>query len=236
MSNTLPVISIGGLTPFTTIDFPEHLAAVIFCQGCHWRCGYCHNSHLLKAQKTKPTLAYNEVSNFLQNRRGLLDAVVFSGGEPTLQKGLLDAVLHVRSLGFKVGLHTAGIHSHNLAKILPHVDWVGFDVKAPFTNYSKVTNISNSGPEALKSTKLVLEAGIANEFRTTVHPQLLTEQALLELATELADLGVQKYILQDCRSKHCLDTSLQNLVYNPILSNSAFIQAIRAVLPQTIIR
>ncbi len=236
MSSAHPILSINGLTPFTTIDFPEQLAAVIFCQGCAWRCGYCHNSHLLDVHATKPALSYNEVSNFLQSRRGLLDAVVFSGGEPTLQKGLLDAVLDIRNLGFKVGLHTAGINSQNLAKILPYLDWIGFDAKAPFADYVKITNVPNSGTEALKSAKLILESGVVYEFRTTVHPQLLTKKALLELAALLADLGVQQYALQDCRTKHCLNPSLQNLSYNEILRNSDFVQAIRTLLPQTIIR
>jgi len=230
-----PTLSIGGLTPFTTLDFPGLMAAVIFCQGCRWRCGYCHNSHLLDFQ-TQPASSFDKVDSFLQRRRGLLDAVVFSGGEPTLQKGLLDAVLHVRDLGFKVGLHTAGVNSNGFKKLLPHLDWVGFDVKAPFKHYATITNVPNSGKEPLQSAKLLLESTVAHEFRTTIHPQLLNENALLELATSLADLGVQRYILQDCRTKHCLDTSLANLSYNQVLRNNDLIQAIRALIPQTILR
>ncbi len=232
---TSPVLSIGGLTPFTTIDFPNHLAAVIFCQGCPWRCGYCHNTHLLNF-KVKPTLSWKEIDNFLQRCQGLLDAIVFSGGEPTLQKGLLDAVLHVRSMGFKVGLHTAGINSKRFAKLLPYLDWVGFDIKAPFDDYATITGVANSGEQALESAKLLLEFGVAYEFRTTVHPQLLNETALLALATCLVDLGVQRYVLQDCRTTHCLDSSLQNLSHNELLSNHKLIKAIRALIAQTSLR
>ncbi len=232
---TSPVLSIGGLTPFTTIDFPNHLAAVLFCQGCPWRCGYCHNTHLLDFQ-IKPTLSWEEIDNFLQRRQGLLDAIVFSGGEPTLQKGLLDAVLHIRRMGFKIGLHTAGINSKRLAKLLPYLDWVGFDIKAPFDDYATITGVANSGEQALESAKLLLESGVAYEFRTTVHPQLLNEKALLALATCLADLGVQRYVLQDCRTTHCLDSSLQNLSHNELISNHKLIKAIRALIPQTSLR
>ncbi|RKZ42019.1 MAG: anaerobic ribonucleoside-triphosphate reductase activating protein [Gammaproteobacteria bacterium] len=228
-------LSIGGLTPFTTLDFPDHLAAVIFCQGCPWHCNYCHNPHFLDFHK-KPTLSWQQIDSFLQRRQGLLDAVIFSGGEPTLQKGLLEAILRVRDLGFKVALHTAGIHSNSLAKLLPYIDWVGFDIKAPFAHYAMITGVQNSGEQPKKSAKLILESGIAYEFRTTVHPQLLDEKTLLELATALADLGVQRYVLQDCRTALCLDTALPSFSYNSVLNNKNLLQAIRTLMPQTIVR
>ncbi|HDN27361.1 MAG TPA: anaerobic ribonucleoside-triphosphate reductase activating protein [Thioploca sp.] len=235
MHTTRPTLSIGGLTPFTTIDFPKHLAAVIFCQGCAWRCRYCYNTHLLDS-RAKPTLSWDKVDAFLQRRLGLLDAVVFSGGEPTLQKGLLEAVQRVHNLGFKVGLHTAGMNSNMLANVLPYLDWVGFDIKAPFARYATITGVSSSGKQPEKSARLVLESGVAYEFRTTVHPQLLNESDLLKLATSLADLGVQQYVLQDCHTVQRLDSSLQTFSRNDVLGNENLIQAIRALIPQTILR
>jgi pyruvate formate lyase activating enzyme len=236
MSNTpLPTLSIGGLTPFTTIDFPDHLAAVVFCQGCAWRCGYCYNTHLIDIH-AKPTLSWEKVEAFLQRRQGLLDAVVFSGGEPTLQKGLLEAVQRVCSLGFKVGLHTAGTNSKRFAKLLPYLDWVGFDIKAPFEHYAKITGIPNSSKHPLESIKQLLKSGVAYEFRTTVHPQLFNEDDLLKIAKFLADLGVQRYILQDCHTKNCLDSALQTFSHNELLKNNQLIQAISKLIPQTILR
>jgi anaerobic ribonucleoside-triphosphate reductase activating protein len=228
-------LSIGGFIPFSTLDFPGHLAAVIFCQGCPWRCGYCHNSHLSDFQ-VKPLLSWHKVESFLQRRQGLLDAVVFSGGEPTSQKGLLEAIQCVRNLGFKVALHTAGVNSNILAKLLPYLDWVGFDIKAPFARYAMITGVKDSGVHPKKSAKLILESGIAHEFRTTVHPKLLNEKVLLELATTLADLGVQRYVLQDCRTAHCLDTSLQTNLRNKVLGNEKLIQSIRHLIPQMVVR
>lgn len=104
---------VGGLTPFTTIDFPGRLAAVIFCQGCPWRCGYCHNAHLHACGSGERS--WPDVRGWLTSRRGLLDGVVFSGGEPLLQRGLAPALGEVRSLGFATGLHTAGIYPERLA-------------------------------------------------------------------------------------------------------------------------
>ena len=90
-------LRVGGITPFTTIDYPGELAAVLFCQGCPWRCRYCHNGHLLEADDTT-LIDWSAVTGFLERRRGLLDAVVFSGGEPTAQRALADAIRKV-SLG-----------------------------------------------------------------------------------------------------------------------------------------
>ena len=228
-------LSIGGFIPFSTLDFPGHLAAVIFCQGCPWRCGYCHNPHLSDFQ-VKPLLSWHKVESFLQRRQGLLDAVVFSGGEPTSQKGLLEAIQCARNLGFKVALHTAGVNSKILAKLLPYLDWVGFDIKAPFARYAMITGVRDSGEHPKKSAKLILESGIAHEFRTTVHPKLLNEKVLLELATTLADLGVQRYVLQDCRTADCLDTSLQTNLRNEVLGNEKLIENIRNLIPQMVVR
>ena len=84
-------LNVGGLTPFSTTDYPGMLAAVVFCQGCPWRCDYCHNPHLLP-RKHPGGVEWSQVRDLLLRRQGLLDAVVFSGGEPTLQKELLGAI------------------------------------------------------------------------------------------------------------------------------------------------
>ena len=89
---------IGGFVPFSATDYPDHLSAVVFCQGCPWRCGYCHNVHLQPATNATE-LAWNSILSFLERRRGLLDAVVFSGGEPTLQHALAGAMRAVKALG-----------------------------------------------------------------------------------------------------------------------------------------
>ncbi|MBI2095985.1 MAG: anaerobic ribonucleoside-triphosphate reductase activating protein [Candidatus Omnitrophica bacterium] len=106
----------GGLTALTTIDFPDRLSAVIFCQGCPWRCPYCQNPGLISSTGAG-RLSWAEVVAFLERRRGLLEAVVFSGGEPTLQAGLATAAAEVKAMGFLVGLHTAGPYPRRLAGI-----------------------------------------------------------------------------------------------------------------------
>ena len=140
--------------------------------------------------------------DFLTTRRGLLDAVVFSGGEPTSQKALLDAVLEVAALGFDVGLHTAGPHPERLRRLLGHLDWVGMDIKAPFDRYDAITRVPTSGDKARKCVQSFLDHGIAYEFRTTVDLLVLSADDVIRIATTLADLGVRTFALQRARATH----------------------------------
>ena len=188
-------LAVGGLVPFTTIDFPGRLAAVVFCQGCAWRCTYCHNPHLLR--RGEGAMAWEDVLEWLKSRRGLLDGVVFSGGEPLLQRGLAAALTEVRALGFATGLHTAGAYPKRLAAVLPLLDWVGFDVKAPFAEYAPIVGC-DGGLAACAALELLLASSVAHEVRCTVPPQL-DDTALDRLGKQLSDLGVAHFARQTCR-------------------------------------
>lgn len=202
-------LRVGGLVRLSTCDWPDRLVATVFCQGCPWDCHYCHNPHLLPARG--PTeIAWVEVIGFLATRRGLLDGVVFSGGEPTAQAALPAAMRAVRAMGFDVGLHTAGPHPARLAAVLPLVDWVGFDIKAPFNDYAAVTGVKNSGEKARASLCLLIASGVARDLRTTVDPALLDAARLARLRTDLAALGILDHREQPVRAAgradaHALD-------------------------------
>jgi len=204
VSSTLRV---GGLVPLTTLDFPDHLACVLFCQGCGWRCRYCHNPQLIPARGDAP-LAWDDLLAFLKRRVGLLQAVVFSGGEPTQQAALASAMAQVRELGFKVGLHSAGIKPDRFAQVLPQVDWVGFDVKAPPGHGQLITGVVNSDRANWQSLDLLLQSGVAYECRTTIHWRLLDAESVWTLACRLAEKGVQRFVLQPVRSARMLDAEL----------------------------
>ena len=192
-------LRIGGVVRLSGCDWPGELVATVFCQGCPWRCSYCHNPHLLQAARPA-RVAWRSVTAFLRGRRGLLDGVVFSGGEPTLQRGLAAAMRETRALGFRVGMHTAGPYPDRLDEVLPLLDWVGFDVKAPFDDYSRLTGVPGSGTRARESLLHLIASGVPHEVRTTVHPNLLDAQAVRDLAGTLADLRVEHYVLQACRT------------------------------------
>jgi pyruvate formate lyase activating enzyme len=195
-------LAVGGLTPLSSTDWPGELCAVVFCQGCPWRCGYCHNPELLPL-RNDGGVPWADVQAFLARRHGLLDGVVFSGGEPLAQPGLAAAVAAVREQGFRVGLHTGGAYPRRLAQVLPLLDWVGFDIKAPFDEYLQVTAVPGSGDPAQASARLLIESGVDCEFRTTVHPRQLSPAAIDRVAAGLADLGVRRYVLQQFRSAGC---------------------------------
>lgn len=191
-------LRIGGLQPLTTIDYPGQLAAIVFTQGCPWRCCYCHNPELLPARQ--PVLIpWQQVADFLLARVGLLDAVVFSGGEPTAQSGLLAAVLWIREHGFKVGLHTAGIYPKQLQKLLPYIDWIGLDIKAPEADYAAITGVRNSGERAWQSAEIVLASGVNYQFRITAHPHWLDQEQVEQTRDRLALMGSTNTVIQQGR-------------------------------------
>jgi pyruvate formate lyase activating enzyme len=201
------VLRVAGLTRLSTTDFPGRLAAVVFVQGCAWRCRYCHNPEL-QARLARPEMTWQSVLDFLDTRIGLLDGVVFCGGEPTVDRHLGKAIDDVRERGFKVGLHTAGIYPDRLRALLPKIDWVGFDVKAPFADYADTTGVKTSGANARASLRHLLASGIAHEVRTTHHPALLPPDKLLSMALSLRKHGVENFALQEFRPQGCIDDSL----------------------------
>lgn len=206
-------LRIGGLARWSSCDWPGQLVATVFLQGCPWRCRYCHNPHLLPA-RGDTDITWPEVRAFLERRRGLLDGVVFSGGEPLIQAALPEAMDAVRALGFRIGLHTSGAVPERLAALLALVDWVGFDVKAPFADYARITGIAGSGEAARLSLTHLLDSGVACDVRTTVHPALLDDDALARLADDLAVLGVTTR-LQPFRASGCIDAELIEQVRAP---------------------
>jgi len=212
-------LRVGGLTRLSASDWSGQLSAVVFCQGCPWRCAYCHNPHLLRANG--PTeMAWEDVLAFLRRREGLLDGVVFSGGEPLAQRALRAAMREVRGMGFRVGLHTSGAYPQRLRQVLPLIDWVGLDVKAPFEAYSSITGIPGSGADALASAKLIIDSGVAYEVRTTVHPRQLTPRAIETMVEQLTRLGARHYALQEFRAQGCRDGDLTGSAVPSFLDES----------------
>ncbi len=201
-------LRVGGLLPFTTIDYPGELAAVVFCQGCPWRCRYCHNPELLGA-KGRNEMPWPEVASFLQRRQGLLDAIVFSGGEPTHQHAIHGAAAESKAMGCKVGLHTAGVYPRELEALLSSVDWVGLDIKALPGEYPRVTTIEGSGARAWESARLVIESGVSHEIRITVHPRLLSRRHVAEIKARLNEMGTHKVVEQPCLVSLCRDPELR---------------------------
>ncbi len=201
-------MKIGGLTPLTTIDYPDHLSCVIYCQGCSWRCRYCHNPDLLDIN-TAANFSWKKLVSFLKKRKNLLEAVVFSGGEPLLQKNLVQAMMQIKNLGFKIGLHTAGALPKRFKQVLPLVNWVGFDVKDLSSYVDSITQVKTSGVKNWQSLKLLLKSNVTYQCRTTVHWQLIDEARLFKLTHTMKAIGVDNYCVQFSRITKMLDSNLR---------------------------
>jgi pyruvate formate lyase activating enzyme len=204
-------IAFGDIIPFTTVDWPGRLSAVAFCVGCPWRCPYCQNHLLWDASSA--TSGMQDLVDLLEQRRGLLDGVVFSGGEPLAQASLPEAIAQVRDMGFEVALHTGGAYPEMLARILPDLSWVGFDVKAPWDGYEATTGVSGSGEAALASLREVIASGVDMEARTTWHPALLSADDISRIAHALADEGVASWAVQAYRHVGTTDELPRETVY-----------------------
>lgn len=201
-------IIIGGVETFSTVDFPNLMAAVVFMQGCPWRCPFCHNKALQKIG-AESNFIWEKFFDFLKSRKGILDAVVFSGGEPLVQDELSAQLEEVKALGYKIGLHTGGYRPQALAKILPKLDWIGFDIKAPLNaeHYQKAIGGINHFKQAMESLQMILDSGIKFECRTTCDPRILRIEDIYTIANELKAKGVKEYYLQKYRQVEGDETS-----------------------------
>ena len=130
-------MQIGGVQKTSLLDFPDKISAIVFTLGCNFRCGYCHNPELINSKEQVWTLP--ALFDFLNARKGKLDGVVITGGEPCLQNDLEDVIKEIKALGFLVKLDTNGYFPQKLKKLLPHLDYIAMDIKAPLEKYSKIT-------------------------------------------------------------------------------------------------
>jgi pyruvate formate lyase activating enzyme len=229
-------ICVAGITPFTTIDFPGRLAGVFYLQGCPWRCRYCYNAEFWPLPPEGHRVPLEKILEFLNARKGHLDGIVFSGGEPTIHERLLVWMQAIRAMGFEIGLHTGGMVPERLKQVLPFCDWVGLDIKAPFGLYEKVTQIVGSGENARRSAEMLLSSGVAHEFRTTFHPEVLSEGDILQMARELAKMGCKHYALQMFHSDHCVDKELRESSVPAAGISAGLRQALKALFPDFLIR
>ncbi|MDR1233695.1 MAG: anaerobic ribonucleoside-triphosphate reductase activating protein [Holosporales bacterium] len=190
-------MKIGGLLKFSALDYPGKLSCVVFCQGCSLRCVYCHNPDFLDQSKDG-AVSFEKFIDFLRGRIGYLDAVVFSGGDPLLQHDLFDSILTVKEIGFLIGIHTSGVALESFERIIPLINWVGFDVKTVFHKYDTITGVLNSGQIAEKNLSVLLNSKTDYEVRTTYDSRVISSDDLIEIAQTLHKLGVKKWIIQEC--------------------------------------
>ena len=191
---------IGGFQKVSLIDYPGKISSIIFTQGCNFSCVYCHNKELININNsTENTYKEKEIIDFLKQRTKKIDAVVITGGEPTLQKDLIPFMKQIKELDFLVKLDSNGTNPDVLKEAINSklVDYIAMDIKAPLEKYSSITKTNVDIEKIKESINLIKNSGIQHEFRTTVLKSLLTEQDILSInsLTSGANLfTLQKYV------------------------------------------
>ncbi len=163
-------MKIGGIQKLSLVDYPGKTSAAIFTIGCNMRCGYCHNPELVLPEKYAPAIPEEDILEFLQRRVGRLEGVVVSGGEPTMHADLPLFFEKLKMLGYSTKLDSNGTHPGMIKKLLEAklVDYIAMDIKGPIGKYSKIVAYPVNTEAVLQSIKIIMNAGIAYEFRTTV--------------------------------------------------------------------
>jgi anaerobic ribonucleoside-triphosphate reductase activating protein len=186
-------MQIAGLVKNSFVDFPGHIAAALFVPGCNMDCWYCHNRALWERTALLDTEA---ILSFLLRRRGFLDGVVVSGGEPCLQSDLPLFVRRVKDMGYLVKLDTNGLLPGVVEALLPGIDYIALDLKTPPGEISRVVSFDLDDAPIWRSAELIMQSGVDYEFRTTFMP-LLTGDDIAAIAQRVT--GAKRYVLQQYR-------------------------------------
>jgi len=189
-------MKIGGFQKFSLIDYPKKSSAIIFTQGCSFRCDYCHNPELINPLLFQDLISEEEVLSFLEKRKDKLDAIVVTGGEPFVQPDLESFLKKLKRLGYLIKIDTNGSFSDQLEKIIEEklVDYIAMDIKGPLEKYHQISNSKIDLEKIKKSIKLIINSGIDYEFRTTVVKSQLSESDFIKIGEMIK--GAKFYALQ----------------------------------------
>lgn len=201
---------LGGFQKFTMVDYPGKLAATVFTVGCSFRCPFCHNPELVSnIQYPISDAAEDDFFEFLKIRKGKLEAVCITGGEPTIQPDIIPFIEKIKAMGFLVKLDSNGTRPDVLRKIIDKkiVDYIAMDIKNAPEKYSETTGVVADIERVKLSVDLIMNSGIDYEFRTTVVPGLHEEKDFDKIAVWID--GAKKYYLQEYRDFKILDPKLK---------------------------
>lgn len=192
---------LGGLLKFSLIDYPGKVAAVVFTQGCNYRCPFCHNPELVLPDLFSGPLPVEEVLVFLEKRRGQLQGLVITGGEPTLHADLSDFIRAVKEKGFLVKLDTNGSRVDVLRSILEEklVDYIAMDIKSSLSSYDHAVGVKADIESVKASIELIKTSGIEHEFRTTALKDIVSSADMVAIAALIGPGEI--YNLRRCNLK-----------------------------------
>jgi pyruvate formate lyase activating enzyme len=198
-------MKIGGLQKLSLVDYPGKTAAAIFTIGCNFRCGFCHNPELVLPERYGPEIPLEEIFEFLEKRRGQLEGVVVSGGEPTMHEDLPEFLASIKKMGYAVKLDSQGSHPEMLRRIIGEgsIDFIAMDIKSTLEKYSMIVARPVDTAEIQESIKLIMDSGLDHEFRTTSVKQLMKIEDFEEIGKMIN--GAQRYAFQRFRAGRSLN-------------------------------
>ena len=187
-------MKIGGLQKFSLIDYPGKIACSIFLSGCDFRCRFCHNPELVFNEESN--FSEKEVLDFLEKRKGKLEGVCITGGEPLINNDLIEFLKKIKNLGYEIKIDTNGSNPELLKKIIENklVDYIALDIKADKDNYNKISGVNIDITKIEKSLNLIINSGIDYEVRTTA---VRNYNNLEKIGEWLNNFKIKKYVIQN---------------------------------------
>lgn len=231
---------IAGLQKLSLVDYPGKVAAVIFTQGCMFRCSYCHNpdqiplAAQLPEDKKTHFISNEDVLDYLNDKKYFLDGICITGGEPTLQADLADFMRAVKELGLKVKLDSNGVNPGKIKQFIADglVDYIAMDIKSSFENYDKVINVGHDRftKNVQETMRVIQDSGIDHEFRTTVFPAAHTEHDFMKIGSYLQP--GEKYYIQNIEYKKTYDQAIDQ---SKTLDVPGLVMKLQAAYPEVVI-
>ena len=225
-------MNVQGYQKLTLLDYPGHAAATLFLGGCNLRCPFCHNAGLVKTP-TAEANAESDALAYLNKRRGILDGVCVTGGEPLLHPDLPDLLKKIKDMGYLVKLDTNGALPHKLKAILDtgYVDMVAMDIKHSPTRYPQATGCDLDFDRFAESMEILRQSGLAYEFRTTVVKDIHEKEDILTIASLVGDdpYYLQKFVDSGNLLGTCCSAFSQ-------LEMQDILAAVKTIAPQTVLR
>ncbi|HPD44894.1 MAG TPA: anaerobic ribonucleoside-triphosphate reductase activating protein [Candidatus Woesebacteria bacterium] len=189
---------LGGCQQTTFLDYPGKLATTIFTVGCNFRCPFCHNRDLVL--EAKEVISEEDFFEFLKKRKNILEGVVISGGEPTLQPGLDNFCSKIKQIGYLVKLDTNGSRPEVLEKLIKNhlIDFVAMDIKADRKNYEKASGVKVDLAQIEKSVEIIKKSGLDHQFRSTIVRGIHDKKVVARMKKKFPNLVLQKFRAQNC--------------------------------------
>ena len=202
---------IKGFLGTSLIDFPGRISSIVFTGGCNFRCPFCHNADLVLYHKELPTLTEEEILEKIKKRKGFIDGVEITGGEPLIYNDTLDFIKKIKKMGFQVKLDTNGYFPEKLKEILDSgmVDFVAMDIKSSPEKYSYASGIEIDLSKIENSISLIMKKSKEYEFRTTVAPKIVEEKDIVPMVKMIE--GAEMYALQEFRPVKTIDPSFMEI-------------------------